>query len=279
MQKVTFINNRGESIEIGYQFPFFLSRIEGLGDVESDISNQKSPYQDGSTFIDSTLRERPISIEVDILQNLEYNRRILSRVFNPRLGEGILIYENKAGKWEIKAVPEHVPSFPDERPKVHQKALIELIAHDPYWKSVIEQNIKLEDFVKRFHFPLRFPVRFASRGDSRVITNNGHVPTPVKIIFLGEVTNPTIKNLTTGKQISVKKYVPEGSKLVINTAFGEQSIKLVRSDGIEENAFGAVNLFESELFMLEVGDNELSFIAESGHPEVYVEFKEQYVGV
>lgn len=280
MQKVTFINNRGESIEIGYQFPFFLSRIEGLGDVEADISNQKSPSQDGSTFIDSTLRERPISIEVDILQNLEYNRRILSRVFNPRLGEGILIYENKAGKWEIKAVPEHVPSFPDERPKVHQKALIDLICSDPYWKSSEIISEPMTAYRGLFRFPLTLPTQFGEEGTTQVFVNEGDVDTPVQIEFRGPATNPRVTNKTTGEFIQINQELEEGETLFVDTTPGNKRIEIICQDGTVKNVFNWIHPF-STFWKLVTGPNEIEYTADAGRVNavVSIKWRNQYLAV
>jgi len=210
MQRITFINSIGRSIVLKDSGPFLLSKLEGLGDVDAEIQRQKAPFQDGSTFIDSVLQERLITLEFAIrgehLSEVQRKRVEAASIFNPKLGEGIIRYENDYGVKEIKAIPDTVPIFPsgpENRGRSFQRALVNLICPSPFWMDVNAENIKLEDFVGQYHFPFRFPVRFASRGDSRVLTNIGDVPTPIKVTFRGEAINPKITNLTTGEFIKV----------------------------------------------------------------------------
>ena len=277
MQRVTFTNSRGETIEL-YEQPFFLNKIEGLGDVDATIHSLKAPGQDGSTLIDVTLEERYIPIEVVILKDLLDNRKLISKIFNPKLGPGTLVYENDNYKREITAVSEHVPKFADERPRLGQKAIIDLVCPNPYWRDVNPTNIKLEDFVSNFSFPFSFPVSFAVRGDSKSFLNDGHVPTPIKVTFVGESVNPKITNVTTGDFIKVNRTVPQGYSLIITTDFDNTAVKIVAPDGVETNAMGYIDL-NSEFFNLDIGDNQLMFITDGGTPEVYIEYKNWYVGV
>lgn len=277
MKKVTFINSRGESVEL-YREPLFLTNIEGLGDVSAEIQSQKVPGQDGSDLIDVRLEERFISMEVDIISDFTANRQLLSKIFNPKLGAGTLIYENSLIKYRIKAVAEHVPQFPDNRPIVTQKAFIDLKCPSPYWEDMNSGNYKLEDFVSNFRFPFHFPVRFSTRGDSRVLVNEGSVPTPILVEFRGPVTNPKITNQTTGEFIKVNREIPEGFKLILDTSFGNKRVEIVAPDGVIENAFHYIDL-QSTFFDLQIGDNKISFITEGGNPEVYVDYKNRHVGV
>ncbi len=285
MQRIIYTNARGQSVELKSSAPFLLQSIDGLGDVDADIQTQKAPFQDGSTYIDSVLQERVISMQIAILASdtatLLQQRQYLAAVFNPKLGLGTLRYENGETIREIEVVPDGVPVFPsgtDNRGPTFQKAIVNLLCPSPFWLDITSENIKLEDFVAHFRFPFRFPVRFASRGDSRVVVNDGDVPVPIKVTFRGEAVNPKITNLTTGEFIKVNRSIPSGYSLVINTEFGRKEVKIIAPDGVEENAFHYIDL-ESTFFLLQVGENKLSFITDGGRPEVYVEYRSRYVGV
>ena len=93
MEDITITNQNGESICLGHRGPFFLEKIEGLGEVGVGIESQKAPHQDGSTYIDNTLENRALSMEGTIIakgnpEALPAARRKLQRVLNPKLGEG-----------------------------------------------------------------------------------------------------------------------------------------------------------------------------------------------
>lgn len=225
-----------------------------------------------------------ISIEFLIVQedgyhNVSASRVQIAKAFNPKLGLGTLRYENDHLVRENKAIAESVPIYPDgPRTETIQKGLINLICPSPFWEDITPENYKLEDFVGNFRFPFKFPVRFASRGDSRELVNKGDVPTPIKVTFCGESINPKITNLTTGEFIKVNRSILLNYSLVINTEFGNKEVKIVAPDGVEQNAFSYIDL-ESSFFMLNVGENRFSFITDGGQPEVYIEYRNKYLGV
>ncbi|MFJ8262724.1 phage distal tail protein [Rummeliibacillus sp. NPDC094406] len=277
-----FTNSRGESVEFG-DSPFYLQSIN-LGGTAANIQKQKSPFLDGSIFLDALLDD--LEIEIEFLINYPFGgygdiskaRELISRVCNPKLGPGELTYTNEYVTRTIKCVSEYVPDFPDgeSRKSVLQKGKVTFVAHDPFYQDQTDENYKLEDFVAHFHFAFHFPVRFASRGDSKILTNKGHVPTPILVEFRGEAVNPKITNLTTGEFIKVNRVIPKGYTLVINTDERERDVKIIAPDGIEENAMHYIDL-ESSFFMLQQGDNRFSFITDGGRPEVYVRYKNKYL--
>jgi hypothetical protein len=259
MQRVTFTNSRGDSIEL-YQSPFFLNKIEGLGDVNADVQKQKAPGQDGSTYIDALFEERHIPIEVVILEDLLTNRQFISKVFNPKLGEGTLTYENDMFTRSISAVPEHVPTFEDVRPRKTQMVVIDLICPNPFWKS--DSDIQEPMFESLFQFPFEGIFQMGIQRDQRTITNAGDTPSPIYVEFYGPATNPVITNSTTGEFIKVKRTLLEGEYMRIDTTDGNKSVDFVSSDGTVTNVFNWIDL-NSSFFKLVVGDNLIVYSADS----------------
>lgn len=291
MQVVTFINNRGQTAVIKGSIPFLLSSLNGLGDVDADIQMQRSPFQDGGTYTDSVLEPRPISMEVTIISDdgpggVAQKRSELAQVFNPKLGLGKLTYENENGLKEIMAVPEHVPVFPSgsgNRGHTFQKCIIDLIAPNPYWKSVdqVEQMVVFEGGLT---FPLRLPTTFATQSGSKskLILNEGDVGTPIEVTFTGPATAPiTIKNETTGKMIEVNQSLLDGEKLVINTEFGKKRVTKINAAGVESNAFNQIKIAKSELFQLIAGNNLLSYSTGQDYERapVIVKWQNRYLAV
>ena len=115
MQKLIYTNSLGESVELSNRPPFLLSSIDGLGDVDADTQRQKSPYQDGSTYVDTLLQERFISLQVSIIgksrEDVSALREQLARVFNPKLA-GLITYDNGRVRRQIYAYSEHIPKYP-----------------------------------------------------------------------------------------------------------------------------------------------------------------------
>lgn len=283
-EKVIYKNSRGQSIELTNRLPFLLESVEGRGGVGADVQMQTAPYQDGGTYTDTLLDTRPLTLNVNMKANsrdeLNSLRHTISSVFNPKLGKGTLIYSNGQTEREIEVVVDGSPAFPvgDAKGKWFQRTSINLIAPDPYWRDIFAENYKLEDFVGNFKFKFHFPVRFATRGDSRILLNKGDVPTPIVVEFRGASVNPKITNVTTGDFIQVNRTIPPGYKLVLDTSFGNKRVEIVAPDGVVENAFHYIDL-DSEFFSLDVGETKFGFITEGGNPEVYVEYKHRYLSV
>lgn len=283
VQKLIFTNSKGQSVELGNSAPYILSTVDGLGDVVATNQTQKAPYQDGTTYIDTVMEERFITLQVGIVTNgnISNDRQSFASVFNPKWGEGTLRYINNDSVKEIKAVPDHVPIFPsgsENRTKNLQITIVSLLCTNPFWQGVTPQNFKLEDFIANFRFSFRFPVHFSTRGDTKELINKGDVPTPIKVTFKGDAVNPKITKVDTGEFIKVNRTIPSDYQLVLNTAFGNKEVKIVAPDGVEENAFHYIDL-DSTFFLLDVGSNKVSFITEGGKPEVYVEYKNMYLSV
>lgn len=287
MSKVIFTNKNGQSIELINSAPFLLLTIDGLGDVDADIQTQKAPFQDGSTFIDSVLNERPIYIQAVIMaddnESLIKQRQYLASVFNPKLGEGILRYEVAGVVRELKAIADNVPAFPsgpENRGHYFQKTIINLICPSPFWVEPYFEINEMAAWIGGMEFLLTLPMLFAEQGDQRTITNVGDVETPVEIEFYGPATTPTISNLTTGEMIKVKKNLTADEKLIINTAFGNKSVTLVDAFGVESNAFHYIDL-NSTFWNLVKGDNVIKYETGSieNQAKVLIKFKNRYVGV
>lgn len=286
MQRIIFTNARGQSVELKSSAPFLLQSIEGLGDVDADIQTQKAPFQDGSTYIDSVLQERAISLEIVILADkstLLKQRQFLASVFNPKLGPGTLRYENGETIREIEAVPDGVPIFPsgrDNRGPVFQKSIVNLLCPEPFWLDEFSTSEKMSYILGGLSFPLRLGTKFAQRGFKKVLHNKGDVSTPVTIEFYGPATNPVVWNRTTGEFVRVNRSLGEQDKLVISTEFGNKSVVIENADGTTTNVFNWIDL-ESSFWQLVPGENIIEFGSDSDSTKsrVVVSYKNRYLSI
>lgn len=254
MPKITYTNELGESVIFSDQPPFILESIEGLAGVDADIQTQKAPYQDGETKIDTLLEPRYITMTVTIShENIDECRRYLSSVMNPKL-EGMLIYEDEFVTRQIECTNEHVPRFTDKTQNSH-RAIIDLIAPNPYWKSpsITEEPA----FEGLFQFPFEGEFQMGIQRDERIIYNDGDAPAPINVIFYGPAQTPTIANLTTGEFIKINKSLGENEKLIIDTSDDNKSVYFEDENGNRINVFHWIDL-DSTFFKLQVGENEIS---------------------
>lgn len=283
MEKVVITNKNGESITLGNQSPYFLEILDGAGNIPVTIESQKSPKQDGSTYIDNMLESRAISIEGVIVTRGNPNevlecRREMQRVLNPKLGELILTYYHNDIIKEIKAIAETTPVFPSgqgSKGLYYQKYLLYLLCHQPFWLDTYYESREMSYIMGGLKFRLFLPTSFSDRGFKRKAVNEGDVSTPVTIEFKGPAINPTVTNLTTGEFIKVNRELGEQDVLTVSTNFGE---KYVRING--ENAFHYIDL-DSIFWCLLQGENILSYESnnDSIKTKVIVKWKNRYIGL
>lgn len=268
METLTFTNARGEVVHFGGP-PYYLQKVEGLGDVSADTQLQKSAYQDGSTYLDSVLAEREIPIEFLIVHDEGYkevsaSRERIARVLNPKLGPGILRYENEHLIREIEAVADSVPVYPDDkRNDSMQKGLINLTCPNPYWRELLVTEEPA--FEPRFRFPFSGPFIVGLQRDRRIINNTGDAPAPIQIEFFGPALNPRIINNTTGEYIKVNQQLQEGERMMIDTTDGEKSVFFISESGEKRSVFNWIDISGkgSTFFKLQIGENDIEYTADS----------------
>src|SRR5699024_11714848 len=105
-------------------------------------------------------------------KDLINHRQTLSTVFNPKLGELEIKYEDGYQTKVIKGIPDSVPVFPSsdgDRMPTFQKASISITCPDPYWKDQQEITRALKAYDVIFTFQFEFLVVFGYEYDSIII--------------------------------------------------------------------------------------------------------------
>lgn len=281
-EQVTFINSRGQSVDLNNRLPYLLESIDGKGDVSATIQTTTAPYQDGASWIDTLLEVRPITLNISIIaedrDDLLTKRQMIGSIFNPKLGPGKLYYSNGSTVRMIAAVVDGIPSFPtgESKGQWFQRATINLIAPNPYWKSIENISEPMASFVEMFEFPLEEDLfEMGIEGHTRIFQNNGDAEVPIKIKIHGPTVNPKLLNNTTGNFIKVNRELTSSDVLEISTENGN---KYVRMNG--ENVFNWIDL-ESTFWKLEVGANEIQYTSESGQESatLEIEWQEQFIAI
>jgi hypothetical protein len=265
MLKITYTNRLNQSVEIGSGTSFRILKMEGFEGVDAELQSQKSPYQDGSTFIDAELKERFPVLEIKIIGedpvDLLRKRTMISSVLNPKLGEGILRYTDIERVLDISAVPLGVPTFQREHAEsTTLKCLIRWTCHNPYWKS--SQITEEPTFESLFEFPFEGEFEMGIQRDQRTIINDGDSAAPIQVEFYGPAVNPIITNKTTGEYIKVNRTLAEGEYMRIDTTRGKKSVEFISPEGLATNVFNWIDL-GSSFFQLVIGENEIEYSADS----------------
>jgi hypothetical protein len=275
--KLVFTSSNKESIEMGINTPYRIKSIGGLGDVEAENQTQKAPYQDGSTYIGSVLEERIIPIELKItgtsFTDISNKRQVLSRIFNPKGGEGELMLELGARNLTVNVVSDFIPKFSgttDGFGESFQRCVLQVTAHQPYWTEQLKVSQALKAFQGTFTFPFSFPIEFGISGEKTLLTNAGHVETPVTIEIQGPVVNPQVKNLTTGQVFRINRAVSNNEIIHICTNPGAKRLEVIRDGATIMNAMGWVDYTVTDFWQLVPGDNEIEYTAVAGDQDAIV---------
>lgn len=269
--------------------PYILAKLEGTGGVDANLQTTKAPGQDGSTIHDVTLENRAVGIEGYVSgtdrENMYKRRMQLASILNPKLGAGALTYQNDYGTKVIHAVPEESPVFA-ERISNYQKFSVTMICPQPFWLDEYGSKEEIALWIGNLEFEIEIPEEGLEMGyrESNLIVNvnnHGDVECGMRIEFtaLASVENPSLYNIYTQELIKVKQTLQAGDKLIINTAFGNKRVELLRG-GVKTNVFNYIDL-DSTFLQLAPGDNLLRYDAESGieNLDVAIYYRPQYVGV
>lgn len=152
---------------------------------------------------------------------------------------------------------------------------------NPFYTDPADSRIALTSWEGGLTFPFTPPFTLAHRGAPTIsVFNDGHVKTPVLIIFTGPAVYPKVTNQTTGEFVAVQKELLEDETLYINTAYGEKSIE-IEKNGVRRNGYNYIDQNSFLSFNLAVGDNILEY--SNGRTDltnaVEVRYRRRYLGI
>lgn len=287
MKKLIYRNSLGAEFEFTNTAPFLLNKIDTSNDV--NVYSIKGMAQDGESYLGNTLDARDISLEVTVIANnkeelINYKDKI-NKVFNPRNGEGYLIYKDDIKERKIKCIVNKLPYFTVVNGRVN-KCLVSLIANNPFWIDISESKEEIALWKGDFSFELEIPfdgIEMGHREPSLIVNvnNTGDVESGMRIEFkaLATLTNPSLLNVNTQEFIKINKTMSAGEIISISTYFGNKNV-ISTLNGFTINAFNYID-FTSTFLQLHTGDNLFRYNADTGldNLEVSLYHENQYLGV
>ncbi len=292
MQRLKVINlGLNEQITFDMSGDILLSHIEGLGIPETTQQRTQAPLQDGSDVYGILLEDRIIRLQATIRaenrEELYKLRRRVLRIINPRTynantekkGELLLFYTNDYKTYRIYA---HIEDSVDFKTRVnnHMTAEIVFTANNPYLLDEENTKLAIKSLYGGLKFPLKTPSKFSNVGFMRNIENEGDFEVPLQIEYHGPVKNPIVYNDTTGESLKVNRTLKKGETLLINTAYGDETVDILRENGVKENVFNWIDLEHRDFFRLTWGENSIRYSGddESDIGTIDVEFAIAYGG-
>lgn len=288
-QIVTFINSKGESIEFTDYSSYLIQNVD-LGTVGATESTYTGYNQDGEVYRSSALEKRQVilkfAIVCDETAQLLKARNNLIKIFNPKLGQGVLRYVFNGVERELVCVADGLPLMPLEPSRTFSLGEITLLAHDPYFYDLSEIKVNVATWRNAFKFPLTIPnsgMIFGYKEPSLIanVINNGDVECGLTIEFIakGTVKNPSLLNINTQEYIKVNRTMTAGERITVSTGYNNKKI-VSELDGITTNIMNYLDL-SSSFLQLEVGDNLFRYDADDNlsQLEVNIRYTQRYLGV
>ena len=208
MQRLIFTNANGETLDLTAK-PFFVLSYDGISSAPYTEQTQQTPFTDGDIALDGYFGARTITLSVALYDDGDLKKRYelrdkAIRILNPKIGAGVITYTNNALTRSIKAVP-NPPVFPNKNANDtgSYKFTASFVCHNPFWVGAHKTAV-------------------IGNGSS-VLSNDGEVPSSVKISILSESENPRIINETTGQKIGINGTY---SGIEIDTTAGNKTVLL-----------------------------------------------------
>jgi hypothetical protein len=207
MRKIVFTPSIGPAITLGIFDPlndkYLIESLEGIDMPKSRMQSQKSPFQDGQTFIDVLFEPRDIVVQGSINANswssIYAARAVLINALNPKLGLGVLSFYNDTYPTTpivINAIAVNSPQFKNKNfNDGFQKFMITFECPDPYF-YLADVDVALV------------------RAVSTELVNPGQTLSPCSFRITGPCVNPKIKNDTTGEWFKFTKTLASNSNFI-----------------------------------------------------------------
>lgn len=287
MVKVTFEGTYGAITLNSDAAPYVLTSIDGLGGVDGQLYTAQTPLRDGVMLNAATAQPRTINISGAVVGGDERRaelRRALQRRMNVKNGAGVITIEGYGRARQIEGIVERGPVFEENEGEGmgYQQFTMVLYCPQPFFCDTQENAQGMETVTGGAAFPIKLPIAFATRYSASWFEyeNAGDAPCAIEAEFTPGASNPILTNSATGEYIRLRRTIPTGKHLIINTTFGKKSVVLRDMDtGEESDAMGYIDL-KSTFFELQPGRNLLNFGAESGaaDTQVMVRWRARYAG-
>lgn len=288
IEKLTYTNERGESIVFSHASVFHTNEVNGLSDVRNEIYSINSMGQDGDTYLGNRIESREIEIVGSIKERdkdrMRDYRRQINRVFNPQYA-ATLTYEYGDFKRVIDCKVDNAPVF--SRKVIFQDFTIQLLCLNPFWRKESKARDDIATWIGGLIFPVEIPLeegwQIGYRQPSLIVNvyNDGDVQAGIRVEFraLGVVQNPQLLNVNTQEFIKLNITMQAGDTLSVSTGYGEKEVTLKRG-GATTDAFRYLDV-DSSYLQLSVGDNLFRYAAEKNleNLEVSIYHDDLYLGV
>lgn len=264
----------------GIEHNYFLTNIEGIGDIQTQLNTQSNAFADGSQFINQKYPEREIVIEFaySALDPDRTAKRTLLSFLNSKHDFNISIISGGVTRWIDGRLYAHKVTNPSGSEAL--TCSITFVCPNPFFKSADSFGKDIAAITPQFHFAWHNeigdtqPIGVYNFERQVTVNNTGDFDTyPVfRIYATGTVTNPKV--LVNGNYIRLITTLSAGDVVEVNLVD-----KKVTLNG--NNIMGVIDRTSSFSDMnLAPGDNIVKYEADNGDINMTVNlfYYNQFVG-
>ena len=220
---------------------YVISSID-LGNIDANLSSFTGAGQNGQTITSRSYGTRDISIEGYILaedfETMKSRKKILQQIIVPTSDFWLVIDD----KYKIKLTAESTLEYSKEWYKNNELLTafsIDGVCSNPFFQTLEPKKANITGWIKDFHFPYINPIdskfTFGHRQESKIVDvrNESEVPTGMIISMKavgGTIINPYLMDVSNNQKLQLNATLQAGEEVVINTTFGEKSIKNVSTN-------------------------------------------------
>ncbi len=291
--KITSLSGRGSLfLKKGEYWSYWLGSVD-WGQVQGQHNTYAFFNQVGESIVSTTIGPRPLSITGWVMDsgtgNLQSRCDFLNAFISP-VEDYTLEYKGKKINFRPDISVAYSPEYIKNNEKV-RRFLIQATCPYPLFTDLSDTAVPFDQKKKLFRFPNNFgqvrSVVFASIGKAYSVTvdNRGGFAAGIviRIRFSGEVKNPRVKNLTTGKFIGMNRTFQRGEQLELSTVPRNKHMKLWGADGAEENVIKYRDFRSSFGTQLIPGSNRLALdcddLDQRGNMDVTIYYTPLYLEV
>lgn len=245
-------------------YSYWLGPVD-WGQAQGDHNTYRYRNQVGSSIVSTSMQERSLSITGWVVDptgdTLQDRCNFLDSFISP-VEDYVLQYKGKKIQFRPDISVAYSPEYKKNNEKV-RRFLIQGTCPFPLFSDETDTEVPFESTEKLFHFPTNFgrktPFVFGVSGTAyrMKILNRGGFSTGfiTRIKFTGEVQNPKIWNITTGKFVGVDKTFQRGEQLEICTVAGSKHITMWAENGTKTDIIKNRNYLSSFGTQLQPGEN------------------------
>ena len=278
--KIVCTNQYGESLTVRYSFPFYYVSCEGLMSYTNDIATAE-PYIPGEVYQGSHNPRRTLLLEFAVRRRDYWSLR--SMIYSVFGSTGTFTWHPDEG--EARSISYYTESIEIADPNTmgFRHCSVSLVCPFPFF-SGMEQTVPMSYWQKNITLPfvMHSPFVIGKRVQEQIknIPNPQPVNVGITVTFTangGNVSNPSLQNLSTGESFQLEAFLSPGESVYANTSNGHKAAGYLGDDAQTPDIW---DYAANDWLQLHPGDNLLRYDADSGleHLDVSIIYSQLYLG-